>query len=75
METVIRIVGVIGSVLVVSGLLWALSGVYDFFRGRHTGDKGRQSDGQEAMVNGGALAAISGGIVTGIVAALQAITF
>lgn len=75
METITRIITVVGTIITVLGLTWGLTGAYDYFGGRRSRDTTRQDQGLESIISGGAMAIISGGLTTAIVSALNAISF
>lgn len=75
MDVIIKLIGVVGSVMVVVGLFWGLLGVWDFFSGQRNNDGNKTEKGITSMVYGGVMAAISGGITTAIINVLQGIQF
>ncbi|MEY8463109.1 hypothetical protein [Streptococcus merionis] len=75
MATAIRVVTALGAVLAIVGLGWVLTGAFDYFAGRKNGNPQMMDQGMTSMISGGAIAAISVGVATAIVAAMQAISF
>ena len=73
METAVKVFQIVQAVVIITGLVWVLSGAIDFFGGRNNNDSMRQEKGANSMVNGGALGVIGAAICQAIIAALQAI--
>lgn len=73
MDTVVRIVNIIGDVALVLGLLWALIGVIHFFQSKKNQDKKGMDDGLEGLMYGGILGIVAKGICASIVASLGGI--
>lgn len=75
MELASRLITVIGTIIVVIGLSWTLTGLFDFLAGRKNGDPQRQDQGSIAIICGGALAAVAGAVAAAIVAQLGGLSF
>ncbi|CAK1253596.1 hypothetical protein [Fructobacillus tropaeoli] len=75
MDILIKLVGVVVSVVVVIGLFSILFGFNKFTKGRKSEDTRMTDEGIEGMIWGAATAAIVGGVGAGIIAALSKISF
>ena len=75
MQIATKVIIAMGAVLAVIGLGWLLTGAFDYFAGRKNGNPQMMDQGMTSMISGGAIAVISGGVATGIVAAMNAINF
>lgn len=73
MDTAVKVFQIVQAIVVVTGLVWVLSGAIDFFGGRNNHDSMRQEKGTNSMVNGGAIGVIGGIVCQAIISALQAI--
>lgn len=73
MDTAVKVFQIVQAVVGITGLVWVLAGVIDFFGGRNNNDSMRQEKGSNAMINGGALGVIGAAVCQAIIAALQAI--
>lgn len=74
MDSVVRVFQIVQIVIAITGLVWALVGVVEFFGGRNHNDSMRQEKGTNSMVNGAALGVISAGIIQAIIALLNSIS-
>lgn len=75
MEILIKLVGVVGAIMVVQGLFSVGTGAQKFFAGQKNDNPQQMDQGINAMVTGGAMALISGGVTAAIVTALGQIKF
>ena len=75
MATATRVVIALGAILAIVGLGWVLTGAFDYFAGRKNGNPQMMDQGMTSMISGGAIAAISTGVASAIVAAMNAISF
>lgn len=75
MEILIKMVGVLGAVMTIKGLFGVFTGAMDFFSGRKNDNPTKVDSGVESMITGGAMAAISAGIVAAIVVSINTIKF
>lgn len=75
MDILIKLVGVIGAILVVQGLFSVITGAQKFFSGQKNDNPQQMDQGINAMITGGAMAAIAGGVATAIITALGQIKF
>ncbi|WP_165007304.1 MULTISPECIES: hypothetical protein [unclassified Enterococcus] len=75
MDIAVKMVGILGAVFAVRGLFSVMTGAMDFFSGRKNDNPTKMDSGMEAMITGGTMAAISGGIATAVIAAMNAINF
>lgn len=75
MDTAARVITAIGAIVAIMGLAWTFSGAFDYFSGRKNGNPTLMDQGMNAMISGGALAAIAGSIAAAIVTAMRAISF
>lgn len=73
MDTAVKVFHIVQGIVVVTGLVWVLSGAIDFFGGRNNNDSMRQEKGSNSMINGGAIGIIGGAVCQAIISALQAI--
>lgn len=74
MDTAVKVFQIVQAVVGITGLIWVLLGVIDFFGGRNNNDSMRQEKGSNAMVNGGAIGVIGASVCQAIISALQAIS-
>ena len=74
MDTAVKVFQIVQAVVGITGLVWVLAGVIDFFGGRNNNDSMRQEKGSNAMINGGALVVIVAAFCQASIAALQAIS-
>lgn len=75
MDILIKLVGVVGAIMVVQGLFSVGTGAQKFFAGQKNDNPQQMDQGINAMVTGGAMALISGGVTAAIVTALGQIKF
>lgn len=75
MDILIKLVGILGAILVARGLFAVVMGVEKFFSAKKNDNPQQMDQGIDAMISGGALAAISGGVTAAIVTALGQIKF
>lgn len=75
MDILTKLVTVVGAVFTIRGLFGVFTGAIDFFSGRKNENPQKMDNGIESMIMGGAMAAISAGIATSIIAAINAIKF
>lgn len=73
MSTVIKLVGYLGSAIVVVGLFAVLFGWRAVYQGNKNDNPQKVDQGLEAMVMGGLTAGITGSITASIIAALNAL--
>lgn len=73
MDTAVKVFHIVQAVVVITGLVWVLTGAIDFFGGRNNNDSMRQEKGSNSMVNGGAIGIIGGAVCQAIISALQSI--
>lgn len=75
MEIAVSVFRVVQVVVSITGLIWVLIGVIEFFGGRNNNDSMRQEKGGNNMINGGAVGIIGAGVCQAIIAALQSVNF
>lgn len=75
MDILIKLVGVIGAIMVVQGVFSIGTGAQKFFAGQKNDNPQQMDQGINAMVTGGAMALISGGVTAAIITALGQIKF
>ncbi|EMF0420788.1 hypothetical protein ACVTYA_13710 [Enterococcus hirae] len=75
MDIAVKMVGILGAVFAIRGLFSVMTGAMDFFSGRKNDNPTKMDSGMEAMITGGTMAAISGGIAAAVIAAMNAINF
>lgn len=75
METIVRLVTILGTVGLILGLFWGLFGLINFLQSKKNGDRKGMDDGIESMIYGGVIAIVSPSMAASIVTALQSITF
>lgn len=75
MDILIKLVGVIGAIMVAQGLFSIGTGAQKFFAGQKNDNPQQMDQGINAMVTGGAMALISGGVTAAIITALGQIKF
>lgn len=75
MEVATKIITVVGALAAVGGLGWAFVGSIEFFQGKKNGNPQATDNGMNGIIYGAGMAAVSGGIAAGIVAAINAIQF
>jgi hypothetical protein len=73
MDTVVKIVGIIGGIITVLGLIGVLLGLNTWRGGMKNGDGAATDRGISEMVVGGITAGIAGGVTAAVVAAINAI--
>ncbi|BCP62916.1 hypothetical protein SUT380_21050 (plasmid) [Streptococcus parasuis] len=73
MATAVYVFRIVQIVVSITGLIWVLSGVLDFFGGRNNNDSMRQEKGSNGMINGGAIGLIGASVCQAIITALQTI--
>lgn len=71
MSTVIKLIGYLGTAVVVIALVGVLFGWHAVSQGRKNDNPQKVDQGIEAMVMGGITAAVAGSIVTAIIANLN----
>ncbi|MBN6014398.1 hypothetical protein [Streptococcus oralis] len=74
MDTAVKVFQIVQAVVGITGLVWVLTGVIDFFGGRNNNDSMRQEKGANGMINGGAIGVIGVAVCQAIIAALHAIS-
>lgn len=75
METVTKLVSIIGSLITVLGLFGVLTGLYTFFRGQKNENPEMVDKGISSMVLGGIVGVVAAGVSASIVTALNSIKF
>ncbi|BCP62915.1 hypothetical protein SUT380_21030 (plasmid) [Streptococcus parasuis] len=73
MATAIYVFRIVQIIVSITGLIWVLSGVLDFFGGRNNNDSMRQEKGSNGMINGGAIGLIGASVCQAIITALRTI--
>ena len=75
METVTKLVTIIGSVITVVGLVGALTGLYTFYRGQKNDNPDMVDKGINSMILGGIVGVVAGGLTATIITNLNSIKF
>lgn len=75
MDILIKLIQVVGAIITVQGLWSVVTGFQKYFAGQKNDNPQQMDQGINAMVSGGAMALISGGVTTAIVTALGQIKF
>ena len=75
METVTKLVTIIGSVITVVGLFGALTGLYTFYRGQKNDNPDLVDKGINSMILGGIVGVVAGGLTATIITNLNSIKF
>ncbi|MGT2666532.1 hypothetical protein ACVRYP_04355 [Streptococcus rifensis] len=73
MATAIKVFQIVQIVVSVTGLVWVLTGMLDFFGGRNNNDSMRQEKGGNSMINGGAVGIIGASVCQAIITLLGTI--
>lgn len=75
MDTIHKLVTVIGGIMTAAGLFSAMTGAYKFFTGHKNDNPNAVDQGINSMITGGAMAAISAGLTAAVNAALEKINW
>ncbi|MEZ7555999.1 hypothetical protein O3620_01055 [Streptococcus sp. 27098_8_134] len=73
METAVKVFQMLQIIVGITGLVWVLVGVIEFFGGRNNNDSMRQEKGANSMINGGAVGVIAVSVCQAIITALNSI--
>lgn len=73
MDTAVKVFHIVQAVVVITGLVWVLTGAIDFLEDVIIMIPCDKKKGSNSMVNGGAIGIIGGAVCQAIISALQAI--